>query len=336
MIEAATKLDLDDILSLIAARIKVNRNMISPYQDFTNFLTELFKYSDTIRNKIIACGQVLPEIAIAADRADMELEEIFGKTPFSSDISNIIDAIQSPKDIVYIANPNRLTGANFSLAELENIHNAIPEGNLIIDEYYYDFFGITGRMLLDKFDNVIVLRSFTATFGLNSFEAGYAVSSSRTISRLKELIPQKPFSTILRKSIMTIILNDQATKMRLDEIHEESLRLATQLNRIGVRSRIVAGDYLLIKVKDTARVGNHIARHKIAIENLDGYPLMKNYMRYQIQSVLTNDKLIEAFQKMPSEYYQLTAKNILKTTIRRPSEEKQDTHSRITATIKQE
>jgi hypothetical protein len=42
------------------------------------------------------------------------------------------------------------------------------------------------------------------------------------------------------------------------------------------------------------------------LENLDGYSMMKGYLKYRIESYFTNDRLIGAFKKMPSSYYKVT------------------------------
>ena len=101
---------------------------------------------------------------------------------------------------------------------------------------------------------------------------------------------------------MAAMGNSEAMANRMQEIHDESLRITTTLSKFGAQCRICATDFILIRIADPKSVGNYLASERIPIENLDGYPLMKNYIRYQIQSHLSNDRFISTFQKIPEEY----------------------------------
>ena len=67
-------------------------------------------------------------------------------------------------------------------------------------------------------------------------------------------------------------------------------------------------------------MGNFLAKKKVPLENLDGYPKMKNYVRYQIVSFLTNNFMLEAFEEMPEKYYKISTPDRRAVTIRRKSE----------------
>jgi hypothetical protein len=60
-----------------------------------------------------------------------------------------------------------------------------------------------------------------------------------------------------------------------------------------------------MRVADPSRVGNALARYGTPVENLEGYPGLENYVRYVIQSPMSNDRLLSAFERMPSEYYRM-------------------------------
>jgi len=186
--------------------------------------------------------------------------------------------------------------------------------------------------LLKDFENVVVLRSFTSAFGITSSDAGYAVASPAMIGRIKTNLSPDNLSLTIRKTILASLNNDEALEKHLKEIHDESLRLAVELNRLKVQCRMTASDFLLIRVADTNAVGNYLARCKVPIENLDGYPLMKNYVRYQIQSAGSNDSMLDAFKKMPTEYHQMKTKDLRPATLRKPGKSnsiKSDSSNRL-------
>ena len=303
-------ISLDGLTARVASEITADKAMIVPYADFTDFLADLLSLCYHPVSRLISAGQVEPEVEQAADRAEASLVEQMGVSPFAGDIESVLAEVTSPHDVIYVANPSRITGANFSVAELEAMARAVPRGMLIVDEYYFDYYGISALPLLEILTNVVILRSFTASFSINSADAGYAVSNPSTIERLKHAHQGKRISLTIQKTMLATLTNADAMSNRLREVHDESLRLATALNKLGVQCRICATDFLLIRVADPKSTGNHLASFNMPIDNLDGYPQMKNYIRYRIQSYNSNDRLIKAFSRMPEEYYRMTKSDL--------------------------
>lgn len=314
-------INLGDLHRLVARKNKVEESMVFTFSDYTDTLTELLKMCDNGSTTLIGAGLVSPEVSIAADRANLKETEIVGDSPFATDVDNILSNIRSSSEIVYLANPNRITGANFSVAEIQEIALKLETGYLIVDEFYHDYFGITATKLLAHHDNIIILRSFAAAFSINSSDIGFLIASETLLKKISESIRVKDLSLIKRKSVANSMMNDEPLNYRLNEVNDESFRLATTLTRLGAQTRILATDSILIRVADPAQVGNFLSSMKVEIENLDGYPKLKNYIKYQILSPLTNDVLVKAFEKMPNQYYQMKSIDSTKTVLRNRGEE---------------
>ena len=310
---------LADVTAVVARKDAVTKAMVLPFVDYTQFVSDIFKMYYQPGCQLVSVGHVTPEIEIAADRAGLKPLEVFGASPFIGDVNAAVEAIESSKDIVYVANPNRVTGANFSVEQLQTLSHAVPKGALIVDEFYFDFFGISAAPLLEWFPNLIILRSFTAAFGITS-DAGYLLANPWVVTRIEEELASKSISKTVRKTIMAALVNEELVARRLNEVHEESLRLATALSGLGVQSRITAGDFLMLRVNDPKEVGNCLTKAKVPIDNLDGYPELEHYMRYRIQSPLSNDKFLGAFRKMPPKNYKMTSIDRRMITLRQPAE----------------
>jgi len=314
---AMTSVGVDDLTALVAKKTMSTRTTILPFVDFTVFMAELLKTFYKPGSHLIAGGHVTPEIELAANRAEIELLETLGHSSFSSDVDSVLASVRSAQDLIYVANPNRLTGANFSISDLEKLARAIPQGALFIDEYYFDYFGISGLPLLDLLTNVVIFRSFTASFSISSSDAGYILANTETINIIKDSCLLEPISSAVRKTIIATLTNGEALSSHIHLVHEESLRLATALSHQKVQCRITTTDFLLILVADPKNVGNYLARYKAPVDNLDGYPQLENYLRYRIQSPFSNDRLIEAFKRMPADYYRMKPIDLRAVTLRR-------------------
>ncbi len=304
----------------LAQKLMVSQNMILPFVEFDECMPELFKQADHSHASLSVAGHLSPDVAIAADRAGMRVDERLGISPFASDVDALLRELISPRDILYVSNPNRITGANFSLAELELMAQAVPSGTLIVDEYYYDYYGISAVPLFEMYSNIVVLRSFTASFGIGSADSGFIVAARERITHLREIIGEPTMSPTQVRVLQTALENSSMLTQRLTDLHNESLRIASALTTLGIQCRISATDFLTLRVGDTKSVGNSLARARVPIENLDGYPHLDHYLRYRLQSPLSNDRLVDAFARMPAEYYRLADVDRRPVTLRRRTE----------------
>jgi histidinol-phosphate aminotransferase len=248
------------------------------------------------------------------------MTEALGVSPFVGHADDTLELLTSAGDTVYLGNPNWVTGANFSVKDIERLAAAIPDGLLIVDEKYFDFYGISALPLLQQYGNVMILRSLTSGFGIDHDASGFVVSSPERTEQLRNRYDWSGLSRTLMTILSTILVSADALSQRLALIHNEALRVAKGLTELGVQNRMTSADFLLLRVADPIRVGNFLARSNAAPENLEGYPGLEKYIRYRLQSPLSNDSFLSAFGKMPREYYHLDNLDRRAVLLHRPAD----------------
>lgn len=311
-----------DIVTQLAGNLNISTDNLRLFSECSGFLTDLLQHFNIEKTHLYVVGHASTDIAIIADRADLPMTESLGSSPFSVDTDEITEEAVSPHDIIYLSNPNRVTGATLSRAGIEMLTNAVPDGLLIVDEQYFDFYGISAIGLLGEYQNIVVLRSFAATYGILSAESGYVVSTESILSRVCSNGQTQRLSTSARKMITTILADQSARSNRLAMVHGESLRISSALTRLGIQNRISATDFILLRVEDPTAVGNFLTRYRVSIDNLDGYPGLDHYLRFRIQSPASNDEFIRSFSRMPSSIYRMKSLDNRLTTMRKGEEQK--------------
>lgn len=219
--------------------------------------------------------------------------------PLGHDLVAMAAAIRPDTAIVFLANPNNPTGGCFDDAALDAFLDAVPEHVLVvIDEAYIDFVSPdllrTAMDRVERYPNLVVLRTFSKAHALAALRIGYAVSHRSTAAVLARL--RQPFNV----NLLALVAADAAFRdfdyfeRSIAAIVSERDHLAKELVERGYEVLPSQTNFLMVDFGDQSGIiEDSLYRSGVVVRPMSAYGLPQ-MLRISIGTRKETDRLLAA------------------------------------------
>lgn len=166
------------------------------------------------------------------------------------DLEGIKDNINGKTKIIYLANPNNPTGTIFTKKEFENFMEKVPNNILVVLDEAYTVYAEDNpdypNGLNYNFNNLLVIRTFSKSYGLAGIRIGFAIGPSYLIKEIyKVKLPFEP--NLLAQEAAIASLEDLEFIKKTKKTNKESLKLfKKEFDRLGIKYIPAAANFFLL------------------------------------------------------------------------------------------
>ena len=205
--------------------------------------------------------------------------------------------------IVFLCNPNNPTGEYIKKEDIEELvmltnPKSIP---ICIDECFIEFTheeSLTN--MVNKYDNLIVLKAFTKFFGLAGIRLGYMCAKKHICDTVKNYLPEWNVSHIAQcAGIAALRDKDELTQWKdetLSVVDTGREYLTEELRKLGIKVFESKTNYLLCKL-NTKDIWTKLKDKGILVRDCSNFhELNASYIRICVSAAEKNKILIEALK----------------------------------------
>ena len=218
---------------------------------------------------------------------------------FTIDVDELLRRAEGAK-VIFMASPNNPTGTQQPKGVVEAIAEGF-KGLLVVDEAYADFGDFSLWDVPLKYENVIVLRSFSKVAGLAGLRIGYAVVSERAHNFIGRL--QSPYSvnSIAQEVVRLILDRWDEVRKAVELVKAERGFLLRELASIkGVRPYDSRANFVLFRVESmsSGELVEGLEAMGFYVRERSARPLLENCVRVTVGPRRVNELFVEALRKV--------------------------------------
>ena len=206
---------------------------------------------------------------------------------------------------IFIANPNAHTGVALTRGQIEEILAGNPENLVVVDEAYVDFGAESSLPLLEKYDNLLVVQTFSKSRSLAGGRLGFGVASKEIITDLQTIrFSTNPYNvnSMTMAAGLGVLEEEENTQKNCGEIIVNRRYTQEQLNAMGFELTDSSANFVFMKHPDVdgGRIYEEMKKRGVLIRHFTKERIAQ-YNRVTIGSREQMDKFLEVLGEVIEE-----------------------------------
>lgn len=292
----------DESIKKLADFLKIDSSQVM----YTNGTDEAIKtitetYVERGIDEIIIPVPTFAMFGFYAQLNEAKIKEVFYNKDLSFPTGKVLEEINPKTKIVVIVNPNNPTGTSVNRQELIEILNKAKQNDalVLVDEAYYPFFNESSIDLIEEFDNLVVLQTFSKAFGMANLRIGYIVSNKENIKTMRKVISPYSVNGIATACVSVALDDYEYVKNYVKTVNENKTRIYSELKKEKIKYYESDANFLLVDVgKRCSDYCGQLKKKGILVRDRSKDPLLEGVFRITVGTAKQTQQLIEALKEI--------------------------------------
>jgi histidinol-phosphate aminotransferase len=224
------------------------------------------------------------------------------RNDFTVDVEAMQSVFTPEARLLYLCSPNNPTANQLKPREVEALTEDFP-GIVLVDEAYAEYADYSVVPLIDKYENLIVLRTFSKAFGLAGLRLGYAVANPTLAQAINKLPTPYAVNVVSLSMGRKLLENTPMVQRSVEALKAERRRLIEKLNQIkGIGAFDSKTNFVLFNVdKPYEDVYLNVLKQGLVIKKLGKLLNYPNCLRSTIGLPQMNKRLLKVLNDYMGE-----------------------------------
>ncbi len=221
---------------------------------------------------------------------------------FTHDLDAMLAAITPQTRVVFIANPNNPTGTMVNGKALDAFMRQVPQHVVVaLDEAYVELLPEAQQPDTLKYvrENlkIIILRTFSKTYGLAGLRIAYAVAPEDGIQLMHRVRQAFNFNAMALAAAEAALADDAFVRKTRRMIKAGRELFAEYLPRMGIAYVPSVTNFILVEIGQARAKFHALQKEKVIVRPMDGYGL-PDHVRITIGTGVENERCLKALARV--------------------------------------
>lgn len=226
---------------------------------------------------------------IDAQRVNANIVTVPYKEKWIYPTEDIIKNITNKTKLIIICSPANPTGDIVAEEDVCKILEAAPNTIVLLDEAYWRFTNRTPlslKHLIDKYDNLIIMHTFSKDYGLAGMRIGYLLSNPKNFEFIHKSMDPFSVNNIAVKAALAALDDQEFVKTYVDAVKESRIFISEAIKPFATEVYPSEANFMFIHVGNKYEwYHSKLLKNKIKIRRYPNNPLLKGYLRLTLGTV---------------------------------------------------
>lgn len=210
---------------------------------------------------------------------------------YSSDLEFPYDAFMERLDkrikMAVVVNPNNPTGSVISRGSLLSIIKKAKKNGtlLLVDEAYFYYYPYTVIKEIKRYENLIILRTFSKLCGMAGIRLGYVAANTQIIETLRKVKPTFDVNGLAVLLAEYLLGKPEMISEAIKTFNRGKKYLVKKLSEANIEYRQGQANFVLINCGNrTEEIINSLSKKKVLLHGRFSQDFLRDYIRVSVGS----------------------------------------------------